>query len=612
MCWTIPNGATEVLVTRGEVESQSVKRLFFILILVLLAQPSASRNRRKKVTAQPAETQLSAPEARRLSYFFQAGIRQKLASHLSEAHDLFQHCLSIDPTNADALYELGYLQFYLGQDSLGTAMLRRAADLAHHNPQYMQALAAVYLAQNQYDEAIPIIERLAQLQTRRSDVLYQLVELYKANGRTDEALSALDRIELLEGRTLQTSLQKYALYIDKNQREQAFNVLEDMQRESPYDLRIPIIRGRRYLENDEPGRALECFQSVAETDPENIDLRLAMMDYYAQTDQPLQRQALRDSLLYGGETPDELRVQLATTLIEDLKDAPDRNKRILHTLDTLLRLSPSPLMHTLHVHYLITSQADEDTIVLAMRQLLKVNPTNENALSRLLVHYLSKRDMAGVAEICRMGINASPSTLTYYFYLSIALSQTGQTEQAISVLQSGLKQVNEQSPPEGVSDIYEMLGELYHEQGHTTEAFAAYDSCLVYKDDNVACLNNYAYYLSLRGERLDDAERMAYRAIKLEPLNKTYLDTYAWVLFMQENYTMSKYYIDRVISPTQSDSLLLADEALHADVLEHAGDIYALNGLEETALRYWSLALQKGEASALLQKKLKLKKYVRE
>lgn len=47
------------------------------------------------------------------------------------------------------------------------------------------------------------------------------------------------------------------------------------------------------------------------------------------------------------------------------------------------------------------------------------------------------------------------------------------------------------------------------------------------KDDNIGCLNNYAYYLSEKEIYLDKAEQMSFRAIKAEPKNATYLDTYA-------------------------------------------------------------------------------------
>lgn len=583
-----------------------------MLLAVLAVVPMEARRRKKTVAWQTVRTQLAPADARRLSYFYQEGIKQKLNGHLSEAYDLFQHCLSIDPNDPDALFETGYLNFYLGQDSLGTEMFRRAAEIDNRNPRYIQSLAAAYLARNEHERAIPVVERLSQLQTRRSDVLYQLVELYKSNGKTDDAIRALDRIELLEGRSLQTALQKYALYVDRGRQTEAYNVLKTLERESPYDMRIPIILGRRYLENNDAERALECFDRVAKTDPKNADLLLAMMEYYEQTGQKERRAALRDSLLFDPESSDEVRAQMASVMVYDLKNEPNQRQRVMQVLDSLVSISPTALMHSMRVSYMMGTKVGEDTIVQAMRDLLKVAPDNENALSRLMVHYLGKQDFEQVAEICRMGINTHPESLTYYFYLALALSQQKENAQAVEVLQNGLRKADEQTAPEQLSDFYELLGQLYYEDGKAEKAFAAYDSCLVYKDDNAACLNNYAYYLSLRDERLDDAERMSYRAIKIEPLNKTYLDTYAWVLFMQGNYTMAKFYIDRVVPTSQADSTLLADKDLHAEVLEHAGDIYALSGDQEQAVRYWSLAKQKGSDSALLEKKVKLGKYVKD
>ena len=572
---------------------------------------SVDAKRKKTVKKVPQRTLLAPADARRLSYYYQEGIKQKLAGNMSEAFDLFQHCLAIDPQDPDALFETAYLHFYMGQDSLGTDLFRRVVELDGRNPRYVQSLAAAYLARNEYERAIPVLERLSELQTRREDVLQQLVELYKSTGKTDEAIRVLDRIEVLEGRSLNTALQKYALYTDKGDQTRAFGVLEDMERESPYDLRIPIIIGKQYLETRQPERALECFRRVESVDPENMELRMAMMEYYEQTGAHDRRIALRDSLLYAPDTPDDLRARMASLLLYDMKNSP--RDSILWQLDSLVRLSPSALMHSLRVTYMMGARVGQDTIASAMRDLLVVAPDNENALTRLLVYYLDKKDMEQVAEICRMGINADPDGLTYYFYLAVALQQMKQNQQAIETLQSGLRQAcddtAESANSEYISDLYSILGDLYHEEGRVEDAFAAYDSCLVYKDDNAMCLNNYAYFLSLRNERLADAERMAYRATKIEPLNKTYLDTYAWVLFQQENYMMAKFYIDRVISPSATDETLLKDDEVHADVLEHAGDIYFRNDKVEEAVRYWQLADQKNEEpNDSLKAKIKNKK----
>ena len=129
------------------------------------------------------------------------------------------------------------------------------------------------------------------------------------------------------------------------------------------------------------------------------------------------------------------------------------------------------------------------------------------------------------------------------------------------------------------------------------------------KDDNIGCLNNYAYYLSELGEQLDKAEQMSYRTIKAEPKNATYLDTYAWILFMQKRYSEAKIYIDQTLQNDTDTSAVL---------LEHAGDIYYHTGAVEEAVSYWQQALErasdnselKGERKQVLIRKIKLKKYL--
>ena len=150
-----------------------------------------------------------------------------------------------------------------------------------------------------------------------------------------------------------------------------------------------------------------------------------------------------------------------------------------------------------------------------------------------------------------------------------------------------------------------------HQKGMEQEAFAAYDSCLVWKEDNIGCLNNYAYYLSEKGIRLDEAERMSFLTIKAEPKNATYLDTYAWILFMQKRYDEARKYIDLTLENDDDTSAVL---------LEHAGDIYFHAGEKEKAVDFWQQALErasddseiKGDRQQILIRKIKLKKYVKE
>jgi cytochrome c-type biogenesis protein CcmH/NrfG len=248
-----------------------------------------------------------------------------------------------------------------------------------------------------------------------------------------------------------------------------------------------------------------------------------------------------------------------------------------------------------------------------MRQVLEVEPGNETALRELLQYYAEKDDGKGVEDISRRGLNYHPEEIAYAYYLGMALAEQKKLSDAAEVLQQGLRVRTDEVHPNLVSNVFGVLGDIYYQQQKEQEAFAAYDSALVYKDDNIMCLNNYAYYLSLKGEQLDKAEEMSYRTIRQEPDNITYLDTYAWILFMKEDYAHARTYMDKVVNPERSDEELLSDERLQGNVIEHAGDVYANIGEPETALRLWKLAKQKGDDTCTpqLKKKIKRKKYIK-
>ena len=77
-----------------------------------------------------------------------------------------------------------------------------------------------------------------------------------------------------------------------------------------------------------------------------------------------------------------------------------------------------------------------------------------------------------------------------------------------------MNQVTDKSNKDIVSDFYAIMGDLYHIKKMNVEAYAAYDSALVYKENNIGALNNYAYYLSVERKNLDKAEEMSYRTVK--------------------------------------------------------------------------------------------------
>ena len=547
-------------------------------------------------------------------YFYLEAEKCRLAEDFSSAMDLYRHCLDINPEAPEALYNIGLLHLFLRSDSIGTSFIRQACQRDANNPYYLETLAALYLNRRDAEAAIPVLEKMASLQSRRSDILSQLVQLYSTVGETDKAIGALNRIELLEGASPQLSVEKFSLYKEKGQLDSAFIQLQTLCDESPHDMNLRIVVGSQYMQAGDTVKALEIYDEVRRQEPTNTNLQLATMDYLRDSGKEEGYRRMRDSLLCHPDSPAQLRVLLLKSYISDVQRDSTYAPQLAAAFDTLFaHPQQDPQVYIMKAAYQIFVKQPQEAVMQTMRQVLEVDPGNETALRELLQYYAEQNDGKGVEDISRRGLNYHPEEIAYAYYLGMALAEQKKLDDAAEVLQQGLRIRTEEVHPGLVSNVFAVLGDIYYQQEKESEAFAAYDSALVYMDDNIMCLNNYAYYLSLKNEQLDKAEEMSYRTIRKEPENITYLDTYAWILFMKGDFAHARTYMDKVVNPERTDAELLADKELQGNVIEHAGDVYANLGEMETALRFWKLAKQKKDdtCTPLLRKKIKRKKYIK-
>jgi len=266
----------------------------------------------------------------------------------------------------------------------------------------------------------------------------------------------------------------------------------------------------------------------------------------------------------------------------------------------------------LAAQYLLSKRMNEE-VKPVLWKVLELDPENKPARLQLLSFAISKEDLDEIIRICAPAVEYMPEALEFYYYWGLAHYQKDQEDEAMEVFKKGVRQVGPDSDKNMASDFYSILGDLYHTKRLTKEAYAAYDSALVYNPNNVGVLNNYAYYLSLEKVQLDKAEEMSYRTVKAEPTNDTYLDTYAWILFEKGKYAEARIYIDQAIRNGGDKSSV---------VVEHCGDIYYLSGEQEKALEYWKQAERLGKEPVeegdepreekemiLLRKKIANKKY---
>ena len=577
-----------------------------MLVSCGVSHPSSSSFKKTSIIQHPSP-KLSPETSLRYNYFFFEAMNQQNAGHYDAAFDLLNRCLDINPNAAEAWFYLSMYQGEFGHDSLALASMEKAARQRPDNATYQEQLAQHYLNARQYDKATAVYEQLAENFRQRSDVLQMLIRLYQQNKNYDGMIDVINRIEEIEGANEEITLSKMRVYEMKGDKKAAWNALKALSDKHPSDLNYRVMMGNWLMQNNRQKEAYKIFADALKEEPDNGYVQASMYDYYRESGQDSLARKMMLDIIVSPKASTESKAIMMRQAIQENEQLGGDSTAILALYDKILQVNPKDSdMAEMRVAYMTLKQMPTDSINGAIRQLLAIAPENAGARLQLLGSYLRSKDWDSVIAICNEGSRYTPEEMAFYYYEGLAYYQKEEHEEALGSFQRGVAQVKENSNKELVSDLYYFMGDLYHQKGQENKAFVCYDSCLQWKDDHVPCLNNYAYYLSVKGQDLHRAELMSYKTVKEEPQNATYLDTYAWILFMQERYAEAKIYIDQAVACD-------TDSVQSSVIIEHAGDIYYKNGEPEKAISYWEKALEgEPENRDLLERKIREKKYIKE
>lgn len=555
--------------------------LILASILFSCSSLRKTSNPSKIMLSQVKVDPLSFEQRRKFDYYFHEAVRLKEMGEMDAAFDMYSHCLDIDPGSAVVLYELGKLYMYLGQTEKGESFLQKAMQTEPGNYWYKETLAGYYQRKGDTDKGIEVIEEMVSQFPSRLEPLIALVDLYGRTKDYQKVIHTLDRLEKLDGKSEQISMEKFRMYLAMDDNEKAFAEIENLAKEYPYEMRYLTMLGDVYMENGKTEEAYATFQRVLENEPGYAPAMLSMASYYEKTGQDSLYRMQLDSLLLNRKVETDTKVNIMRQLIMSSERGDKDSTQIVGLFQAMLEQEQENAdVAMLAAQYLLSKRMDEEAKPV-LRQVLDIDPENKPARLQLLSFAISKEDLDEVIRLCAPAVEYTPEALEFYYYWGIAHYQKDEHDEALEVFQKGVRQVDANSDKSMVSDFYSIMGDLYHIKEMNAEAYAAYDSALVYKPDNIGALNNYAYYLSVEHKNLDKAEEMSYRTVKADPTNSTYLDTYAWILFEKGKYVEARIYIDQALQNGGDKSSV---------VVEHCGDIYYLNGERDKALEYWKQA----------------------
>ena len=525
---------------------------------------------------------------RQYEILFHEAMLQRQRGRHDATFDLLSRCLELKPDASEVCFFLAQYYTEIKNTDKALELFKKATVLSPNNMTYMETLGRSYIGKGMFSEAIPVFEKMYEQDKSREELLETIYRLYIQEKEYEKAISVLDRIEAIDGKSERISLSKSALYVQMGDHQSAVEAVKSLSEEHPYDLDYRTLYANTLMGNGELASAYDVLKQVLAEEPDNTKAQQSLRTYYIHMEDDEAVDSLTHCILLNKHTNTEDKVFMLRQLIGENERAGGDSTEILNVFAKLLS-QPEPDV--------------ELAVATALKKVLEMAPDYAPARLQLVQYAWEDDDNASIISLCQAARQYNPEEMAFYYYQGMAYYRSDDKDHALDAFKNGISVINENSSPEIVSDFYAVLGDILFQKDREREAFAAYDSCLQWKPDNIGCLNNYAYYLSLKGENLERAEEMSFKTIKAEPKNATYLDTYAWILVMQGRYAEARVYIDQAL---QNDS------TIGAVVTEHAGDIYMMAGDMEGALDLWQKALKEDPGNKVLIKKIKRKKYIKQ
>lgn len=579
---------------------KSVKHTFFFLAVLCpaLLYTACKAKKAAQPEAQPPKAAGSGMNRVMFDVKYVDACTARMKGNLQEALKLFNECAALEPANPAVKYELGTIYKLLGANDQALANAKVCAAADAKNEWYQLLLIECYNATKQYAQAVKVREALVKNFPENTEFREDLAIAYSITGQYDKALNIYNGLERAYGINEQITLNKVKLLKQNKKSKEIEAELIRLSESNPGESRYYSYLADFYMENGEPEKAKKNYDKILSVDPGNPVVNLALHDYYSA--QGKSNEAF-EQLKKAFQNPD-LDVVTKTGIVTsfykrslEVNDATARSQG-LELAGIMIQVhAGAPEANSMYGDFLMLDNRPQDALPYYYRA-ARSDPRDYVTWGKLLT---TEYELSGYDSLERhsaRAIELFPSQPGNYLYNGLANVQLRNYKKAMLAFKDGLEFVVDNRAL--LLDFYRSLGDASYYAKDYAQSDKAYEDALKIDPDNTYVLNNFAYFLSLRNENLDKAEKLSRRTIELKPNDRNYMDTYGWILYQQKKYKEAEEWLSNAArSGTKNPN-----------ILEHYGDVlYRLNKPEE-ALQQWNAAKQAGGNSESLLKKIKDKK----
>ena len=527
--------------------------------------------------------------------YFKAETNKNLGK-TEKARELYEKLKEMDPNNAVIHYHQARVLKESGELQEAISNAEKAHKLDPDNQWYLQYLVNLYDEANLTKEYISARQRLVKLDPEKPDYRLELARAFFRNDQYKDALEQLDELEDIMGVSENVTELKKSIYLQMGDVKNAAKEIRKLIEVNPGNIEYYGSLGKIYSANGFDDKALKVYKQMLEVDSTDPRPHLDLANYYQAQGEFGKSYSHLLTAMQNPRLEIDKKVQVLVNMFNRSGMDSTMKKAAFQILDTVTKLHPeSPKIWAVTGDYYSREGQDKKALQALKKTLALDGGEKFQVWEQMLLLEVQNNMYDSLIKDGPEAIATFPNQPLPYLFTGVAYVAKNQHQEAIDYLEQGISYVF--GSPRLKEQFYSQLATAHHKVKNYTKSDAYFDKALAVNPENPSTLNNYAYYLSQRGEKLDKALEMSAKSNRLAPENPVFLDTYAWVYYKKGEYEKALDKIEKALSLMQKPD---------AEVLEHYGDILNKLGRDEEALAQYQKAMEKSGENPELHKKIEL------
>lgn len=509
----------------------------------------------------------------------------ELKDNYLAAIDKYNAALKIEKS-AGIYFALSKLYSNVTQHQKSLEFGLEAIKLNPGNLDYKEHVSDTYIILGDYANALKYLKDISAARPDDINILYNIGRMYEAIKQPSEAIKYYENITENYQYDETVLIRMADIYESYNDFANTAAVVEKLLTLNPTDLNLKYSAAATYVKIPDYDNAIRIYEEILSTNPNNRDVQTEVIKLYFRQNRNNEAFEKYSKLINKDSIDFMTKMDVAIAFMQASAEDKEALSVSRNILENMQASYPGEWMPEFYLAYMEAKENPEEA-ERKFSQLLARVDTSAELYVQVGFFFFEQRKFKPALDIFKDGAARFPNDFRLNYLTGNTYYSLGQNRDALPYLEKALD-VN----PSDLN-VLSNLGLVYDDLQMNAETDRLYEQAFKYHPDNILLLNNYAYHLSERGERLQEAKEMSKKTIDKEPNNASYLDTYGWILYKMKDYKNAAIYIERAVKQGKNEVLL-----------DHLGDIY--EAMEEIvkALKYWNEALQMNPDNEKIKNKI--------